>query len=828
MRLKQPLAFSVFLLVIGAGATIGKFIVSSEPLPTGKQIVPAGAFENVGSFPCNMRLSPDGRFVIVTDSGARQQLSVLDAASGKLVGTLPFNKDTATGKEQLYFGLAFGPDGKLYVSRGGEDKISIVDLDASGKPTLEDNAITVPAADAAQKEPSFVAGLAFSADGKTLYAGGNETYFHKTNGTLTGGKGRVFEIDLATGAANPLESGGFPLDVATASGKAFVTSERDNVVDVYDAANAHSTIQVGASPTMMVLDHARSHLYVSNSNSDTVSVVDTASNQVIGTIVVAPLEARGLPGCTPLGLALSPDEKTLYVALADMSAVAVVDTAANKVRGYIPAGWYPTSVVVSNDGTRLFVANAKGMNPRIPNPHDVNGNGTYIENILEGTVSMVDLVTAQAHLADLSRQVIAANRFLNERVSARNFFNPHPKHVIYIIKENRTYDNVLGDLAGGNGDKSICLFPREVTPNLHALAHRFGIFDNFYVCGEVSADGWDWSTAGMASEYTERNTRVNYSGRGRDYDFSGQTNGFPNDDYGVRDVAEPAGGYLWDAAEKSNISFRNYGFFVNSNEPNSEFPFNSRAAKKILDEVTDHDYREFDMAYADSDAWVKLGTHSPKQMIKFGSHDSPSRFTEWRREWDEYVRNGHLPQLVLIGLPRDHTTGTASGHSAPQAMVADNDYAVGEIVEAVSYSAYWKDTVICILEDDAQSGRDHVDCHRSPALIISPYSRRNNIDHRFWNTDSMLRTIEELLGMQPMCQYDGFASPIDTFSRARDNAAPYNAIMPSADILNKVNTPRSYRAKDSERMIARFHEESKADVELNDILWGAIKGVNGR
>ena len=819
MRLRIPLLMlAMSALAVGVTA---KYYFATEPLPTGKRLVPLGGSENVASFPCNMLLTPDGRFVVVTDSGARQQLSILNASTGKLAGFLKFNDDTASGKQQLYFGLAFGPDGKLYVSRGGEDKISIIDIDSNGTPTLEPNAITLAAA--RSSEPNFIAGLAFSADGKTLYAAGNETYFHKANGILSGGKGRVFSVDLATGVNTQQDTGGFPLDVASVNGKLFVASERDNELDVFDG-RTRSTISVGANPTMMALDHSKTHLYVSNSNSDTVSVIDPATNNVTATIAVAPLEAHTLPGCTPLGLALSADDKTLYVALADMNAVAVIDTSTNRVQGYIPAGWYPTSVVVSQN--HLFVANAKGINPRVPNPHDVNGNGTYIELILEGTVSMVDLPSAQSNLAELSRQVIAANRFLNPPVSAHNFRNPHPKHVIYVIKENRTYDNVLGDLAGGNGDKSICLFPREVTPNLHALAERFGIFDNFYVCSEVSADGWNWSTAGMANEYTERNTRVNYSGRGRDYDFEGQTNGFPDADYDVRDVAEPPGGYIWDAAAKANVSFRNYGFFVNSNTPDSEWQFQSQATKKALQGTTDRDFREFDMAYPDSDAWIKLGRHAPKQMLKFGSHDSPSRFTEWKREWDEYVRNDNLPTFIMLRLPRDHTTGTAAGHSAPQAMVADNDYAVGEVVDVVSHSKYWNDTVICILEDDAQSGRDHVDCHRSPAWIISPYSRRGNIDHRFWNTDSMLRTIEELLGTQPMNQYDAFASPIDTFSASHDNAAPYNAIMPSAEILNKVNGPHAYRAKASERLLPRFHEDSKADVELNDILWGAIKGAD--
>lgn len=820
--------------ITGGAATLaaGVFLASELPISTGKRIAPVGTNAEVGSFPVNMLLSPDGKFLVVSDAGFREQLSVIDVSSGQVVGKLEFDKTNGNLKEQIYYGLAFGPDGKLYVSRGQEDKVSIVDIDANGTPTIEQNEISIPSAK--PDEPNYVAGLAVSADGQTLVAAENETYYHLSDGKLVGGRGRLAVIDLAARkVATQLEIGGFPYDVKVAtggvgSGRVFATSEKDGIVDSIDLAQTPSNstvgtpIATGANPSMMAFDHAQRRLYVSNSNSDTVSIIDPANNEVLSTILLRPPQARGLPGCTPLGQATSTDDKMLFVAMADLNAVAVVDTASGKVSGYIPCGWYPTSVAVSKDNRWLFVADGKGVKPRVPNDKSVDGHGTYIQNVIEGTVQRIDLGQAMSRLRRLTEQVLVANRFVHP--PARPFNNPHPKHVFYIIKENRTYDQVLGDIPKGNGDPSVCMFGKDVTPNQHALAERFGLFDNFYVAGEVSADGWNWSTAGIGNEYTERNTIVNYSGRGRSYDFAGQTNDLPNDDFAVRDVAEPPGGYIWDAAAKSGIDFRNYGFYVNSNDEKSEFPFQTRATKKLLDAKTDHDFREFDMAYTDSDAWVKLGKHYPKQKLEFGSHKEPCRFSEWKLEFDAYVRDGNLPPFIMIALPHNHTQGTAPGYATPSAMVADNDYAVGELVEAISHSPYWKDSVICILEDDAQNGRDHVDCHRSPTLIISPYCRRGQVDHRFWNTDSMLRTIEEMLGMAAMNQYDGFASPIDAFGLGATNSEPYTAEMPSAAILTAVNSVHAYRAKDSERILNALKADQAPDEEFNDILWHAVKG----
>ena len=347
--------------------------------------------------------------------------------------------------------------------------------------------------------------------------------------------------------------------------------------------------------------------------------------------------------------------------------------------------------------------------------------------------------------------------------------NPGIKHVFYIIKENRTYDQILGDMATGNGDKSICLFPRDVTPNQHALAERFAQLDNFYCCAEVSADGWDWSVSGMASEYTARNTPFNYSGRGREYDFEGQTNGVPVDLYNLPDVARAPGGYFWDACAAKGVSFRNYGFYLNfaltfaSGVPdeNRKYAANVREnfpTKRALVGHSDTDFRQFDMNYPDSELGKLLNLSIQNEKTAYGSHKSSSRYAEWKREFDEYVKNGKLPQFEMIRLPRDHTSGTRAGSLSPEAMVADNDYGVGQVVEAISHSPYWKQSAIFILEDDAQGGFDHVDAHRSVGFVISPWVKRGTLDSRFYNTDSMLRTMGLLLGLPPLCQYDAVAA----------------------------------------------------------------------
>ncbi len=825
--MKRPALFPILLTSCALAATGAYRMLQIEPYlnSTGKALLPADRGIPVGSYPVQMKLSPNGRWLIVTNAGSRQQLSVIDTATHLVASKLEFNQALSRrGKESLYWGLEFVGN-NLYVSRGGQEMISVYLLGEDGALTHKYDIENQKRPDA--ELPNFIAGLA--CDGDTLYAVNNET------GQSTEWRGTVSEIDVASGQSRgKVQVGGFPLsavmtrDSAGKTKEVWVTSEQDGAVSYFHpGSRVADSIRVGANPTCMLL--RGDNLYVTNSGSDTVSVVDTINHVVSKTILLRPLQLRGLPVCTPLGLDLSPDGSTLFVALADMNSVAVVDVAKGSVKGYIPVGWYPTDVKLDRNGKYLYVSNAKGAEVRIPNGKPIGKLGTYIQNIIEGTVSILSVDGVTKQLAQWTQSAYQANRLaLTGDQHPRPFKNPGVKHVIYIIKENRTYDNVLGDLQGGNGDASICLFPREVTPNQHALAERFALLDNFFCCAEVSADGWNWSTAGQANEYVSRNTVVNYSGRGRDYDFEGTVNGKRPEFDDVKNVAAPPGGYIWDNCRRNRVSMRNYGFFIGPGEEETAvkkgLPREQVMAPnvKALVGVTDPSFPEFDMAFPDSDLNQSYGVKIPGELATFGASRSPNRFAEWKREFDGYVKAGNLPQFEMVRFPRDHTAGTKDGSLSPRAMVADNDYAVGEVVEAVSHSPYWKDTLICIVEDDAQNGIDHVDCHRSIAFAIGPFVKRGH-DSRFYNSDGMLRTIEAILGMPPMNGFDMIADPLAVFSDKPDNIEPYVAIRPAQSISTQVSTREAYRSQDSAR-IKRFAEESETDVELNDILWGAIKG----
>jgi YVTN family beta-propeller protein len=845
-------AWGVLAGMVGIGflaqkrANAGKQ-VGLIPLPTGKFITPEGRQINVGSFPANMIVTPDGRHIVVTNTGFRQFLTVIRIEDGIVTAQLEVGKARAgkkPDKEGLYYGLTARPaeEGKttLYASRGNEDRVQILTLNADGTFGETEKFVDNPSEVAGDATPHAIAGVAVSADGTTLYAVNNHTDAN------TSMQGSLSILDIATNRlARKVTLPGFPFAVAylpTQNGKpakVYVSSERDSVVSVVEVDRGVKVrdIKVGMHAMSLLFDKAKKRLFVANAGSDTISVIDTEKDRVVQTILVRPDDVRGLPGVTPTNLALSPDEQRLYVTCADMNAVAVVSLPDGALKGYIPVGWYPTAAAVSPDGKRLFVANAKGINARNPNgsPAGPDGKwGQYIQNIIEGTIAVMDIPPDTA-MDSLTRRVIVNNRITpdTEKRNAANFVNPGIEHVIYIIKENRTYDQVLGDLPQGNGDPKLCLFPREVTPNQHALAERFVLLDNFHVCAEVSADGWDWSVSGMISEYTARNAPYNYSGRGRSFDFEGQNNGVPVDLLGIPDVARAPSGYIWDLCAKHKVSYRNYGCYgnfvsaeVRTKEGGKWTGEDNAPNKKALVGHSDTDFRIYDLTYADSDLWLKYNCPSPNQKKSYGKFNAPSRFSEWKREFDEFVKNKNLPRFSIIRFGRDHTSGTRAGAPTPQAMVAENDYAVGQLVEAVSKSPYWQKTAIFILEDDAQNGYDHIDAHRSIAFVISPYIKKGTIDSTFYNTDSVLRTMELLLGLPPMCQYDAVANPMRLFGTNLVNEAPYTAILPAREIAAAVNQATAYRANDSARLINPLKEESMPDEELNDILWRSIRGVH--
>ena len=786
---------------------------------TGKQIISHGPAVGIGSFPCNSVLSPDGKFLVTTNAGYREQLTVVEVTSGKIVDVKEFNAGGRRSKEGLYYGLCWS-NGSLFVSRGTEGKATQFNLTSEGK--LEFKAdITL----SGRTITGQLAGVAVVGD--KLYIAENN--FDKKNKNV----GYVHEVAIATGSVTrTFEVGGYPLQVITDGNRLYVSSERDSVVNTVELSSGKvGAIKVGTMPVGLTI--AGTKLYVANSGSDTISTIDIATSKVDSTVLIRPAEMRGIPSCSPLSIDIDQASNTAYVALADMNAVAVVDLKSRKLSGYVPVGWYPTSVKIAN--SKLFVTNAKGVVARNPNSTNQGPDGSwgkYDANIIEGTLDAIQIPVDVDKLKTFSMQAVAANRF-DQKTVPTSFVKPKINHIIYIVKENRTYDQVFGDLPRGNGDPSLCLFPREVTPNQHALAERFAQMDDFYVCAEISEDGWNWSTSGMMNQYGERNYFNNYSGRRQGYDGEGENEGVKVDLKGLPDVSASPGGYIWDNCAKSGKTYRNYGFFVGEVEPlgsaDGDVPPKVNVAnKKALLDHTDTSFRHYDLAYADSDLWKEYGLDVKSQMKTYGEYKSTSRFAEWKREFDQFVQNGKMPQFSTVRISRDHTAGTAAGRYSPRAMVADNDYAVGEIVDAVSHSPYWKDTVICVLEDDAQAGFDHVDCHRSNALVISPYIEKNTLYSKFCNTDSMIRTMEVLLGMPPMTGYDAVAPLIEVFGKNASNIEPFSAIKPDRAIASEINKSNAYRAADSARLIARFQEESMPDVELNDILWGSIKGANSR
>ena len=756
--------------------------------------------------------SPDGRFLIVTDAGFREQLTVIDGVTGQVTDKLAYDGGGRRDKEGIYYGLAFGSETGspvLYASHGVGGFVSRYKLSAYGKLTKLDGDFAVD--ESLRTGP--VAGVAYDAlHGQVAVVVNRATNNRDHHGDV------VF-FDAKT--RNPMFTvpvPGYPLDAACVNGKVFVSCERDGAVVVIKDGVAGPPIVTGANPSRLSISADGKSVFVANGGSDTITEIDAATEKLKRTILLRPASMRNLPISTPL--AVTPDGGNLYVACGDLNAVAVVNSATGQLKGLIPTGWYPSAVAVH--GEMLFVASAKGVEVLHPNgkPSGPDGAwGKYPPNIIEGTVSKINLPAAMANLDRLTALVLDNDRLRTRPLALKN---PGITHVIYVIKENRTYDQVFGDIKEGNGDPSLVMFGKDVTPNQHALAGRFTLLDNFYDCAEVSADGWNWSTSGMINEFTARNVPNNYSGRWPTYDFEGSNSDFAPDLEGLTDVATAPGGYLWDDAAKHNVSYRNYGFFVRGMKVARGEPAQIEGLKKALKDHTDTSFPEFDMNFADSDLWKRVGKSANRQEKTYGAFESVSRFDEWRREFDGFVVSGKMPALQLVRLPRDHTSGTTAGQWSPRAMVADNDYAVGKLVEAVSHSPYWKSTAICILEDDSQSGFDHVDCHRSTALVITPFMERGRHDSHFYNTDSMLRTMELLLGLPPMNGFDATCDPIMGISAQGHNDEPFDAILPSTAIAGEINQVDAYRAKDSARLISSTHEDSAADLELNDILWGSL------
>lgn len=763
-------------------------------LPTGAQLDPAGTTYDLGSMPLAMVLSPQKDRIVVLLNGWREQgIQVVDRATGRVTQTVAL--------PAVFLGLAFSPDGRsLYVSGGDQDLIYRFDW-RDGRATLADSialAVKRPRKDGTR----YPAGIALSPDGRALYAAEN-----------LGDSLAV--VDLASRrVVQRFATEKYPYGVVvTPDGSVFVSAWGGWTVSSFSpqaggTLSAGPRIRVERHPSALLLNGNGSRLFVASGSTDKISVIDTRNRNVVATLSDRSPAATG-EGSTPNALALSPDGTRLFVAEADNNAVAVFDLSASMgaigapaggevVVGRIPVGWYPSAI--ATDGNDLIVVNGKGRGTA-PNPgHWQPGQKMpphtpdYTLGQINGTLTVIPAVKASAaELSSFSARVASANGWNAVRPEKKY---PPFEHVIYIIKENRTYDQVFGDLPQADGDPSLLFFPRAVSPNHHAIAERFGIFDRFFVNAEVSPDGHNWSMAAYVTDYAEKTIPSHYSSRGRTYDYQGMNRDSIPDD----DVSEPSSGYLWDLAERAGITYRNYGAFVDEQEdkPAGNMAVRATGTKRALRGHTNPQYSGWNLDIPDQ-----------------------RRVDVWLRDFQEFVRGGNLPALQILTLPNDHTAGASAGKPTPHAYMADNDLALGRIVEALTKSPYWKNTVVFVLEDDAQDGPDHVDSHRSPLLVISAYNR-GRVFHRFANTTDVVATIEDILGLGRMSQFDNYARPLREIWESTADLTPYTLLRSSVP-LDQKNPPRGALAEASKHLA--LEKVDMADEDLfNRILWSAIKG----
>ena len=758
-------------------------------LPNGWSLTPAGVHLPLGDLPLNIAVSRSGRYAAVTNNGQSIQcIQLFDAREDRELDSVVIAKS--------WGGLVFGADEASLYASGGNDNWILKYAIREGRLVTTD---------------TFRLGAPWPV--KISPAGICVDDMHSLLYVVTKEDNSLYVYDMAEHRVVRrlgLSGEGYTCLLSPDRREVYVSVWGGDKVMVYSAmaGGFADSIAVGDNPNDLCLTRNGRYLYVANANDNSVSVIDVRGRRVVETLNAA-LYPDAPSGSTTNGVALSPDEKTLYIANADNNCIAVFDVRkpGNGVSlGFIPVGWYPTCV--RTIGHKLYVSDGKGLgslpNPEGPNPYGRGQTVTvhrgdtarvskvqYIGGgLLMGKLSIIPFPGA-SQLAIYSQAVYHNTPYkkATELVTSGEEGNPVPhkvgdrspiKHVFYILKENRTYDQVLGDLPQGNGDTSLVLFGARITPNQHALASEYVLLDNFYVDGEVSSDGHNWSMGAYATDFLEKNWPTPYGRRGGG-EFSS----------GYRITANNKAGFIWDDAARSGVTYRTYG----------EFADHGRANIPVLKGHFAPGFTSMDMHMFDT-----LRVH------------------QWERDFDSLVAAGALPQLITMRLSNDHTEGTAGGRPTPYAHVADNDLAVGMLLDHLSKSPVWKETVVFILEDDAQNGPDHVDAHRSPAYIAGPFVRRHFVDHTMYSTSSVLRTIELILGMPPMTQYDAAATPMWRSFTAVPDAAAFNC-RPAQWDLGEVNPVRGRLA-----MMARgldfTKEDQVPDALMNAMLWKAVHGEN--
>jgi YVTN family beta-propeller protein len=766
-------------------------------LPNGWRIAPEGRHITVGDLPMNLVPSPDGRFIAISTSGwAKPALSIFDTRTLQIVNRIDV--------DHTWLGLVWHPDGKrLFASGASENVIYEYTFNAGRLSAAGSISLGAP-----ERHPGgdvienagYVAGITLSADGRRLYA--TEIYGQKVRAIDVGQKQIVATADLdAEPYTAALSPDGQTLFVSIWGGAKVLMLDPATLA-------AKGEIAVGEHPNAMAVSRDGARVFVACANTNAVWVLDVARKAAAEQISVA-LGAQAPGGSTPNGVALSPDGRTLLVANADNNTVTVADVStagASAVLGWIPVGWYPTNVLFDRDGSRLFVLDGKGLtglaNPRGPQPGGLRLEAQYSGAMFQGSISVIPMPAAAAlgRMTARVRQLSPYSDATRLAPAGAPTASPIPrrvggsspiKYVFYVIRENRTYDQVLGDLPRANGDPSLTLFGQDVTPNAHALATAFTTFDNFYVDAEVSYDGHAFSTGAYATDFVEKMWPANYGRREGLYLSEGgykMRNPFGN-------IAAPAQGYLWDAAKRANVTFRSYGEFTGWERRGAPVV----ASVPGLDGHVNSAYPPFDLTIPDA-----------------------RRIDIWSEEFKQLEAAGTLPRLSIVRLGGDHTSGASPGALTPRAFVAENDVALGRFVEIVSHSSIWKESAIFVVEDDAQNGPDHVDAHRSILIAVSPFSRRGIIDSTLYTTCGVLRTMELILGLPPMSQYDAAATPMYNAFSATPSLTPYTHL-PAGVPLDDRNDWATPGAAASLRM--DFSAPDLApDLELNQIIWETVRG----
>src|SRR5438309_3917415 len=761
MRPRPWLAVSALAIATALATRLkpGPLADGSTLLPSGWRIRPAGRQVTVGTLPLGRSTLSDGSVLVTNNGYGDNGLMQIDRGAGAVTWTQPL--------AAAWLGLArTGTDGHdtVWVSGAGTNRVYRFTRRA-----VDWAVDTATLADATQQ--LFVGGIAPVPRGLVAAVGNLSD--------------SVYLLEAATLARRATVAVGHrPYTAVADSTHLYVSDWGDSTVSVIDLSATNpplrrSALFVGPHPSALALRGGE--LFVALAGSNGVARVDIATGHVVEQLTVA-LAPHAPVGSDPNALALSPDGRTLYVAMAGNNAVAVVrlEPRAMRVAGLIPVAWYPTAVAVSADGSTLYVANGKGAGSG-PNPE-----GTYIGRVITGSVSIIP-VPDSATLARYTRQVYALSPYSNAalRGVSPNRLTAYPpiRHVVYIIRENRTYDQVFGDVRAGNGDRTLAIFNDSVTPNAHTIARRWVLFDNFYVDGEVSADGHEWTDRAFAGDYNEKTWPLNYSTR--------RPGGFTSGE----DLANPRGAYLWDAARRQGLWVVNFGEGTVSELDAPDAGTNIRTPIPGLQDITVSNYPGFVLDIPDT-------TRARIVADSVGS-------------WDEH---GRFPDLGILWLPRDHTRGRHAGEPTPRAMVADNDLALGRIVERLSQSPAWASLGVFVLEDDAQNGPDHVDAHRSVLLVASPYARRGVVDSTFYTTSSVVRTIGEILHLAPLSQYDAAATPLWNAFTSRPAAAPFAHLL-STWPLDERN-PSAFRSHIPDRDLARA--DAADETELNREIWESV------